>query len=148
MMKKIFGIGMALILILLLSVSCSSGVSQDKYDKVNSDLTAAQAQVQTLQAQLSAKQSEFDASNAKLVKAKADVDVLNAIFIPAMSGEFANMTETEIKDLFEEWQNQVNAIGDAALTAKFQAIVDSQGGQGETMDFFLALLQDISKSLE
>jgi outer membrane murein-binding lipoprotein Lpp len=147
-MKKTLVLVMAVVLISLLSISCSSGVSQDKYDKVNSDLAAAQAQIQTLQTQLSAKQSEFDASSAKIVKAKADIDVLNAIFIPAMSGEFNNMTEAQIMNLFIGWRDKVNAIGDTALTAKFQAIIDSNGGQQETMDFFMALLQDTSKSLE
>jgi len=147
-MKKFLGIGLALILILLLSVSCSSGVSQEKYDKVNSDLTAAQAQIQTLQTQLSAKESELGASNDKIKAAKAEIDVFNAIFIPAMSGEFANMSETEMMNLFLKWRDQVTSLGDADLTSKFQAIINSTGGQQETMDFFLALFQDISKSLE
>jgi outer membrane murein-binding lipoprotein Lpp len=161
-MKKILAFGLLLIIILMFSVSCSSGVSQENYDKVNSDLTAAQAQIQTLQAQVQTLQAQVDSKTAELsardndlaaaqekwARAKAEIGVLNAIFVPSITGELYGKTDAEMANLFLEWRDQVNAIGDANLTAKFQAIMDSQGGQQQTLDFFLALLQDISKSLE
>ena len=145
-MKKAFGLGLALILILLLSVSC--GISQDKYDKVTSDLAAAQVQIQKLQGDLTAKDTEFKAANDKLAKAKNEINVLNTIFIPAITGEFNNKTQTEMLTVFLGWRDKVNTIGDSALTAKFQAIIDSSGSEEATMAFFQYLFEDIAKTLQ
>ncbi len=57
-MKRAFSAVALLCSIILLISSCSRGVSQEKYDKVNNDLTAAQAQIQTLQSQVSSLQSD------------------------------------------------------------------------------------------
>jgi septal ring factor EnvC (AmiA/AmiB activator) len=153
--KKVLGLGLALILMLSLLVSCSGGVSQAQYEKVNSDLTAAQSQIATLQtqlssktAELSAKDSQLTAANAKIAKARGEVETLNLIFIPAMTGELNNKTQNEMMSIFLGWRDKVNAIGDTQLTAKFQAIIDSSGGETETMSFFQYLLEDIAKSLE
>jgi hypothetical protein len=153
-MKKAFGLVLALILILLLSASC--GIAQDKYDKVTSDLTAAQVQIQKVQGDLAAKNtelstkaSELKAAQDKLGKAKAEVEIFNAIFIPAMSGELNNMSEAEGINLFFNLRDKVKAIGDPTLTAKLQAVIDS-GSSDETviLPFFVYLLEDISRALE
>ena len=160
-MKK--GIGIAVVSILLLSflVGCG-GVSQDKYDKVNSDLTAAQVQIQTLQSDLtakntelksaqsalSAKDTELKATQEKMGKAKSMIEVINGIFVPAIKGEFDNMTEGETINFFLSWRDKVNAIGEATLTAKFQAIIDSEGDAETTLAFFLYLFESVPKILE
>jgi peptidoglycan hydrolase CwlO-like protein len=65
-MKKILGLVSGLALLLLFSVSCGSGITQEQYDQVNADLTSAQAQVQTLQADLNARTEELADKNDKL----------------------------------------------------------------------------------
>lgn len=62
-MKRIIGVGLSLVMVLLFLVSC--GVPQEKYDKLNSDLTAAQTQIQSLQSDLSAKESELTAAETQ-----------------------------------------------------------------------------------
>ena len=164
-MKKAILIVMALVLILFLLPSC--GVPKKEYDKINSDLAAAQAQVQSLrndltakegelttaqaqiqslQGDLSAKESELEAAKVKLEQGKAMIELLNAIFIPALKGE--TMTEAETMNLFLAWRDKVNAIGDPELTAKFQALIDSGGSNEATTGFFLYLFESLPKTLE
>jgi outer membrane murein-binding lipoprotein Lpp len=152
-MKK--GLGIAVVSILLLTFLAACGISQDKYDKVNSDLTAAQTQIQTLQgdltaknAELAAKDTELKATREKMGKAKGMIEVINGIFVPAIKGEFDNMTQTENLNYFLSWRDKVNAIGDATLTAKFQAIIDSEGDAETTLAFFVYLFESVPKTLE
>ena len=152
-MKKAMVLGLALILIPLLTASC--GIPQEKYDKLTSDLTAAQAQIQTLSGELTAKTNELAAKDTELKatkdqleEAKGKIEVLNAIFIPAMTGELSQKTQDEMATIFLGWRDKVTAVGDPDLTAKFQAIIDSGGGNEVTMAFFTYLLEDIAKTLK
>jgi hypothetical protein len=114
---------------------------------VNSDLTSAIAQTQKLQGDLTAKDTEIKATSAKLGKAKNEIDVLNAIFIPAITGELNNKSQDEMAKMFLVWRDKVNIIGDPALTTKFQAIIDGGVGDAASMEFFRYLLLDIEKTL-
>ncbi len=70
-MKKVIVTGMVLILMLFLLPSC--GVSQEDYDQVSSDLTAAQSQVQSLQGDLTA-------AEEKLAEALAYAEFLESVY--------------------------------------------------------------------
>ena len=133
-MKKAIGLGMVVILVLLFSVSCGGGVAQDKYDKVNSDLAA--------------KTAELKAATDKLALVKGEVEIFNTIFLPAMRGDLDNMSDTDSMNLFLSVRDKVIAVGDSELTAKFQAIIDSAGSDESVFDFFIYLLEDISKELK
>ena len=149
-MKKTLSSGLALIMLVLVLpflVSCS-GISQEKYDKVNSDLTAAQTQILKLQDDLTAKDTELKANDAKLGKAKNEIEVLNAIFIPAITGELNNKSQDEMASIFLSWRDKVNTIGDPTLSTKFQAIIDSGGGNEVTMEFFRYLLVQIGETVK
>ena len=56
-MKKVIVVGMVLLLVLFLLPSC--GVSQEDYDRVSSDLSAAQSQIQSLQGDLTGAEEEL-----------------------------------------------------------------------------------------
>jgi outer membrane murein-binding lipoprotein Lpp len=149
-MKKTLSLGPALIMLLMVLpflVSCG-GISTEKYDKVNSNLTSALAQIQKFQGDLTAKDTDLKADSAKLGKAKNEIEVLNAIFIPALTGELNNKTQSEMASLLLIWRDKVNTIGDPALTTKFQAIVEGGGSNEATMEFFRYLLLDIENTLK
>lgn len=149
-MKKAINSSLLLIMLLMslpLLVSCS-GISQEKYDKANSDLTTAQAQIQKLQGDLLAKDNELKAVKVKLDKVNSKIEILNDIFIPAITGELNNKTQNEMADIFLGWRDKVNAIGDPTLTEKFQMIVDSGGSNDATNEFFKYLLEDIEKTVK
>ena len=149
-MKKTLSSGLALIMLLMVlpfMVSCS-GISQEKYDKANSDLTSAQAQIQKLQGDLTAKDTELKATQIKLDKVNSKIEILNDIFIPAITGELDNKTQNEMTDIFLSWRDKVNAIGDTTLAAKFQMILDSGNSNDATNEFFKYLLEDIAKTVK
>ena len=152
-MKKAIMVGLALILMLTLLISC--GVPQEEFDKVSSDLAASQTQIQSLQGELSAKetelsakQSELEATREKLEQGKARIEILNALFIPAITGELDEMTETEAMNYFFEWRDKIKAVEDPVLTAEFQTLIDSGFSDQALTDFFIYLLESIPEALE
>ncbi|GAJ15139.1 unnamed protein product [marine sediment metagenome] len=144
-MKKAIVAGLALILMLLFAISC--GIPQEEYDRVSSDLTAAQTQIQSLQSDLSAKESDLEAAKEKLEQGKARIEILNAVFLPAITGELDRMTEAESVSYFFEWRDKVTALEDPTLTAKFEVMLETFSDQA-FMSFFIYLLESIPKALE
>ena len=158
-MKKAIIVGLALIPILLFITSC--GVAQEEYDRVSSDLAAAQTQIQSLQGELSAKETELsakesdlsakesdlEAAKGKLEQGKARIEILNAVFLPGITGELDRMTEAESVSYFFEWRDTVKAVGDPTLTAKFEAMLETFSDQAFT-SFFIYLLESIPEALE
>jgi len=81
------------------------------------------------------------------VQGKVRIEILNALFIPAITGELDRMTEAEAMNYFLEWRDKVKTVGDPTLTAKFQAVMDA-GSDEATMDLFVYLLESIPEALE
>jgi len=77
-MKKVIVTGMVLILMLFLLPSC--GVSQEDYDRASSDLTAAQSQIQSLQGDLTAVQGDLTGAEEKLAEALACAELLESVY--------------------------------------------------------------------
>ncbi|WP_161494883.1 hypothetical protein [Dehalococcoides mccartyi] len=59
-MAYVLVVSLLLFTLPLLLASCTAGVSSEQYQKVNSDLSAAQAQMQTLQTKLTDAESQLD----------------------------------------------------------------------------------------
>lgn len=165
-MNKTIGVGLISILTILFLASC--GVSQDKFDKLNGDLAVAQAQTQAAQSALSAKESELQAekaknqslqgdlalkekelqaANDKIKSAKTMIEVLNGIFIPTMTGEIYDMTAAESIKFILKWSDQVKAVGDPTLTAKFEAMLSNFDSEAAPLAFFKYLLESLPKTL-
>ena len=70
-MKKAIVVGLASILMLSFVISC--GVPQEEYDKVSSDLTAAQTQIQSLQDDLTAAQDDLTAAQTQIQSLQGDL---------------------------------------------------------------------------
>jgi len=132
---------------LFLLPSCAAGVPQEEYDRVSSDLAAGQAQIQSLQGELSAKESELEAAEEKLEQGKARIEILNAIFLPAITGELDRMTEMEVFNFFLEWRDKIKDVGDTALTAKFEAMMQTFSYEA-VLSFFVYLLESTADTLE
>ena len=147
-MKKAIVISIALVLMLFLLPSCAAGVPQEEYDRVSSDLAAAETQIQSLQDELSAKESDLEAAEEKLEQGKVRIEILNAIFIPAITGELDRMTESEAVNYFLGWRDKINAVGDSTLTAKFETLIDSEFSDQAFTSFFIYLLESIPEALE
>jgi len=147
--KSLIGVVfLSIVLISLIAVSCVATVSQEEYDKVKAELVAAQAQVETLQSDLKAAQSRIELLEQKVVRAKAQAEIISGLFVPALTGEFNEMTTSESTHFFLEWRDQVEASGDTLLKDKFQALIDAEFADEGMMDFFLYLFENLPKTLE
>jgi len=138
-MKKAIGAGLALILVLFLLISC--GVPQEKYDELSANLTAAQTQMRSLQAEKLDLQKKID-------EGKARVEILNALLLPFLRGEGAAMTEMQSLNLFLDFRDKIKALGDPVLSAKFEAILADPDTEQASRSFYLYLLESITKTLK
>jgi len=97
-MKRRILVGLALILPLLSAISC--GVPQEEYNKLSSDLTVAQTQIQSLQSDLSTKKAELSTKESELVTAQTEISSLEDD-LSAKERELAT-TQTQIAKLRSE----------------------------------------------
>jgi multidrug resistance efflux pump len=130
--------------IMVVVSSCSSGIPQELYKKATDDLSSAQSQSQSLQAQLSSAQSQsqslqtqinslqaqsqslqsdLKSATDKLTKAKILFDLINSLMQVGISG--STMTTSQLANTYIQWSNSVKSIGDATLSAKFDALINS-----------------------
>jgi hypothetical protein len=111
-------------------------------------LVAKETELKSAQNALSDKETELKSAEFKMGLAKNKIEVINDIFLPAIKGDLANLTEAEITHYFFLWQNKVNAIGDSELSTQFQTFIDKGGSQEATTAFLVYLLESIPKALE
>jgi septal ring factor EnvC (AmiA/AmiB activator) len=169
-MKKILLSCIVLVAVALFFVSCSSGVSQEQYKKATDDLTAAQAQIQVLQAQLSSAQSQVQSlqagasssetqvkslqsdlqtANSKISKVKILSEILNSMMNVYQNSE--TMTNSQMVTAFLEWTNGIKTIGDPQLSAKYDLLVNAKTEAQQNQaseDFMMYLFQLQSKLLQ
>ncbi len=169
-MKKIVLLSLTLLVTLLFLTAC--GVPQKDYDKLASDLAAAQTQIQTLQsekqasqniankaggelaaaqAQVQTLQSENQALIRKMEQGRAMVEILNTIMLPFLRGDAYSMTDAESLKLFLDWRDKIKALGDPTLERKLETLISSvmagQNSDQASIDFFLYLLESIPAAL-
>jgi len=108
--KSLIGvIFLSIVLTSLIAVSCVATVSQEEYDKLGAELSAAQAQVEALQSDLESAQSRIALLEEKIAWAKAQAEIISGLFVPALTGELNEMTSAESIRYFLEWRDQVEA---------------------------------------
>ena len=110
-MRKTFLIGMVLILMLFLLPSCAAGISREEYDRVGSDLAAAQTQIQSLQ-------SDGGVAGEKCIEALAYAEYLDILMNPVWKD--AGLTPRFAFEGDFEWmielRNRASDMGDAELS--------------------------------
>ena len=121
------------------------------YDKVNSDLSVAQSNVEGLQSDLEAAQSQSEVLQERMGRAKALMELINTIFIPSMTGEISTLTDAESVKLLFEWNEKIQATEDPTVEEQFNAFLDASSPVAEDealMDFFLYIFENIPEILE
>ena len=148
-MKKYIWVVALLFSIVMLLSSCSSGISQEQYDKVSSDLTNAQTQIQTLQTQISSLQRDLQAANDKINRAKILADIVDSMM--KIYSNASAMTEAQLAETYVQWSNGIKAIGDPLLSTRFDALISAQTESQQNQaseDFMLYLFELQSKLLQ
>ncbi len=153
-MRKVALIGMALILVLLLLVSCG-GVPQKDYDKVSADLAAAQIQLQSLQndlgkaqAQVEALKSEKAAAIKKATDAMTYIEFLDILMYPAFkkAGITLRLTFASDADWFVAMKNKASSLNDAKVNSYIQELEKGNSAiMNNLMDYFMETIQKTLK---
>jgi outer membrane murein-binding lipoprotein Lpp len=135
-MKKAILIAMILLPMLFLLPSCAAGVSQEEYDKVTSDLAAAQAQIQSLQtdltqaeAQIQSLQGDLTTASENPAEALAYAEFLDILMYPAWkeAGITPRFQFADDAEWVAELQNRATALGDTKVSNLFKEI--EEGGE-------------------
>jgi len=97
-MKKAIATGIALVLMLFLLPSCAVGVPQEEYDRVSSDLAAAQTQIQSLQDDLTKAEARIQSLQGDLTEAEAQIQSLQGDLAKAQAQIQPSQDDKEIAE--------------------------------------------------
>lgn len=122
--------------------------SQSDLAETENILATAQSNLTETKNDLTEVESEIEALEQNMTQAKALVEVVNAIFVPALTGELYDMSEGEAWDYLMEWRDSVKASGDPVALEKFEAMMGLDYDDELFMDFFVYVLTAIPKKLE
>jgi len=150
-MKKAILAGIAVTAVVFLLSSCSSGVSQEQYNKATADLTAAQTQAQSLQTQLQSLQSDKTTLTQKNAAALAYAEFLDALMSPAWQNEgiAARFTYTSRDDYLADLNQRASSIGDSKLTDYLQQIQNGdQSAETKVYELMSYCISKIEDSLK
>ena len=111
------------------------------------ELVSTEAELTSTKAELTSTEAENAALNETLEEAKARMEIIEGIFVPAFTGELDEMTEAEAMAWFLEWRDQIMAIGDPVLTAKFEFLMDTFS-DAALESFFVYLFESTAEALE
>jgi len=118
-MKKAIIVGLALIPILLFITSC--GVAQEEYDRVSSDLAAAQTQIKSLQDNLTAAQGDLTAAQAQIQSLQGDLTATQTQ-IQSLQGDLAK-AQAQIQPLQEDKETTEEKRAQALAYAEYLDII-------------------------
>ncbi len=142
---KTWLIGVSIIAVLL---AASTGVGFWMLNDTKAELASTEAELANTEAELTDTEAELTEIDETLEEAKARWEIIEGIFVPALTGELDEMTETEAVDWFLEWRDQIQAIGDPVLEAQFQAFIDSNFSDAAFESFFTYLFESMAEALE
>ena len=131
-MKKFLGCIVVILLLGVFASGCAGGVSQGEYDKVKSDLSAAQSQIQVLQ-------GEIESLEGKFAEVKPRLEVL--LEVVTMSEE---VSESEIMVL----NSKIEALSDQELMTRWQTqgklwekVMQGQASEEEAIAAWMSLVE-------
>jgi len=138
-MKKIAGILLMVVMVLLLLSSC--GVPQENYDAAVTERDAAQSQVASLQNDLSKAKSELSAVNANVASLQEDCDAVESDLTAAQSAKSAaesarSAAERELSSVQSDLaaaEAKITELEAAAALAKEEVAEEKQASKLELL---------------
>lgn len=163
---------LVVVVVLVLLVSC--GISQEQYNTVvteretaKAELRAVQTELEKVKAEAQLAQNELEAVKTELqsitdelsiykskvqeqeeamATARTFVEVISSLFVPAMKGEVT--TETEMARLGISWLASIQNLEDEEANRLFEECIDSNFADQETLEFFLYIFETLPKILD
>ena len=136
-------------------LAASTGVGFWMLSNTKAELTSTKTELADTDAELLSTEAELASTEAELAEidetleeAKARWELIEGVFLPALTGEFYEMTEAEAGAWLLEWQGQIIAIGDPTLEAQFQEFIDSDFSDEAAFDLFVYLFESMAEALE
>jgi len=111
------------------------------------ELVSTEAELTSTEAELTSTEAENAALKETLEETKARMEIIEGIFVPSFTGELDEMTEAEAMAWILEWRDQIMAIGDPVLTAKFEFFMDTVS-DAAFVSFFVYLFESTIETLE
>jgi hypothetical protein len=143
--KGVFPVGMALAL--LMTAACARGVSQTEYDKVKTDLAAAQASLQSLQNDYNSATADRDQVKVDLATAQARVQSLQNDYNSATAdGDKARADLATAQARVQSLQNDYNST--MADRDKARADLATAQARAQKLEGDLNLAQAQAKDLQ
>lgn len=138
-MKRTVIISILLVILLLLSTSCASGVSQEEYDRVKKELSAIQGELASIQSELTGKLTESmtlqvqnEELNKKLDTVQSEYEVMQTKYeefiaeYDELSGDYDNVqSEYEaIQDKYDELSAEYEDLTKQREVAEEEEIIE------------------------
>lgn len=154
-MKKAILTGMVLVLMLFLLPSCTTGVSQEEYQEVTSDLAAAQTQIESLQGDLTEAQAQIQSlqSNEEVIEGKRAEALVYAEYLDMIL--YPVWKEAGIAPRFDfedelEWllglRDRASEMEDESLSNYVEELIE--GSEGAMDQLWNYCLERIEQALE
>jgi len=146
----------------LATTESTLATTQDDLDETKNVLATSQSDLAETENTLATAQSNLAETNNNLIEADSTIEVLqqnmaqakilveivNMLFVPALTGELFELSESEAWDVLMEWRDSVKASGDPVALEKFEAMMDSSDDDELVIDFLVYILTAIPKKLE
>ncbi|KQC13409.1 MAG: hypothetical protein APR63_08765 [Desulfuromonas sp. SDB] len=140
-MCKLFLGSTLAVLLISITTGCSSGVPQSEYDELQLKFEQAEQEIEQLN-------QENQQLKLNMRTAKAKADMITGLFVPAITGELDNMSESQSVQMFLEWSDKIEQSEDPELKIKFQELMNTQFSDQAMMDFFIYLFESLPEDLD
>ena len=137
MVKRWFLVGVMLLLASLLVAGC--GVPQEDYDAVVAERDAAQAQVASLQSDMSETQSQIETLESDLADAQAQLTTVQSDY------DKVNSDLAKTQDEIDALEILILALSGSLPTTEVEVIYDIEYGNAKGIPLLLAQAADLSQ---
>ncbi len=129
-----------IVFVFIVFIGCS-GVPQQKYDDLQNELDKANEKNGELQ-------NEIDILTKIISSAKAKSDIISGLFVPSITGEIDDFSNSQSVAMFLEWTEKIEESGDPILKEKYQDLLNSGFDEDKLSIFFIYIFKSMSEDLQ
>ena len=129
-----------IVFVFIVFIGCS-GVPQQKYDDLQNELDKANEKNGELQ-------NEIDILTKIISSAKAKSDIISGLFVPSITGEIDDFSNSQSVAMFLDWTEKIEESGDPILKEKYQDLLNSGFDEDKLSIFFIYIFKSMSEDLQ